>query len=367
MHRTDASGNVGGLFSAGDPANGVLPTQLDEDWHNAVQENIAQLIEAIGMTLVKGDHDQLRVAVAAMISNAELTPAQILAKLHLVDGSGSLLDADFLRGLSPDQVVSGARVLAALGFTPVQQGGGIGQGTNKVKIGWDGFRLKATVDSTDQGNIVFDNHITAAAILAKLLTVDGAGSTIDADFLRGLSPDQVVSLARVLAALGYTPLNKAGDTMTGLLTLSGAPTASLHAATKAYVDGLVTASALLAKLLTVDGSGSLTDADMLDGYHGSSYDRIVSMSIGQDGHIIYASGKKEIWGRVTVNSDSYSYVTYPFTFDTVPSVTFPAIGDAGNNDGAENTSLGSSTTTGFSVFQAPNMGALSLPYQVVGK
>jgi hypothetical protein len=38
------------------------------------------------------------------------------------------------------------------------------------------------------------------------------------------------------AALGFTPVNKAGDTMTGLLTLSGAPTNSLHAATKAYVD-----------------------------------------------------------------------------------------------------------------------------------
>jgi len=31
-------------------------------------------------------------------------------------------------------------------------------------------------------------------------------------------------------------LLKAGDTMTGLLTLSGAPTTSLHAATKLYVD-----------------------------------------------------------------------------------------------------------------------------------
>ena len=39
-------------------------------------------------------------------------------------------------------------------------------------------------------------------------------------------------------ALGYTPVNKAGDTMLGLLTLSGAPTLSLHAATKAYADSV---------------------------------------------------------------------------------------------------------------------------------
>jgi hypothetical protein len=42
----------------------------------------------------------------------------------------------------------------ALGFTPVQQGTGIGQLGNTVKIGWSGSRIKATVDSTDLGNIL---------------------------------------------------------------------------------------------------------------------------------------------------------------------------------------------------------------------
>lgn len=40
---------------------------------------------------------------------------------------------------------------AALGFTPVQQGTGTGQLTNTVKLGWDGSRLRATVDNTDFG------------------------------------------------------------------------------------------------------------------------------------------------------------------------------------------------------------------------
>lgn len=38
------------------------------------------------------------------------------------------------------------------------------------------------------------------------------------------------------SSLGYTPVNKAGDIMTGLLTLSGNPISSLDAATKQYVD-----------------------------------------------------------------------------------------------------------------------------------
>jgi hypothetical protein len=44
--------------------------------------------------------------------------------------------------------------------------------------------------------------------------------------------------ADVLAGLGYTPVNKAGDSMTGFLTLAGNPTNPLHAATKQYVDAL---------------------------------------------------------------------------------------------------------------------------------
>lgn len=50
--------------------------------------------------------------------------------------------------------------------------------------------------------------------------------------------------AQIATSLGYTPANGAnylalaGGTMTGALVLSGAPTISLHAATKAYVDSV---------------------------------------------------------------------------------------------------------------------------------
>ena len=60
------------------------------------------------------------------------------------------------------------------------------------------------------------------------LTVDSAGriSTI-----RNLNQTDITS------ALGYTPMNPNGNVaMTAPLSLSGNPTADLHAATKAYVD-----------------------------------------------------------------------------------------------------------------------------------
>ncbi|WP_051440597.1 gp53-like domain-containing protein [Ensifer aridi] len=45
----------------------------------------------------------------------------------------------------------------AVGFTPVQQGGGAGQGANKIFIGWAGTELKFQVDNVDQG-MVWGNY-----------------------------------------------------------------------------------------------------------------------------------------------------------------------------------------------------------------
>ncbi|WP_211474662.1 hypothetical protein [Collimonas humicola] len=45
-----------------------------------------------------------------------------------------------------------------LPFTPVQQGTGVGQLTNLVKIGWANDGLKATVDVSDQGYFVFGDR-----------------------------------------------------------------------------------------------------------------------------------------------------------------------------------------------------------------
>ena len=52
-----------------------------------------------------------------------------------------------------------------LGFTPVQQGGGIGQSTNKVYIGWGGSKLKVTIDATDMGNVALESWVNQTTIL----------------------------------------------------------------------------------------------------------------------------------------------------------------------------------------------------------
>jgi hypothetical protein len=66
------------------------------------------------------------------------------------------------------KLAAGAAV-SNIGFTPVQQGGGTGQLTNKVYIGWSAAdKLKATVDFTDLGYL-----LTGPAVPSNSLSASG--------------------------------------------------------------------------------------------------------------------------------------------------------------------------------------------------
>ncbi|MDH4743152.1 phage tail protein [Sphingomonas sp. CBMAI 2297] len=81
---------------------------------------------------------------------------------------------------------------------------------------------------------------SAANVLARLLTVDGAGSGLDADLLDGQDGSYYTNIT---ARLGYTPLNAV------------------------YYTG----SEILGRLVAVDGAGSGLDADLLDGRHATDF------------------------------------------------------------------------------------------------
>ena len=113
--------------------------------------------------------------------------------------------------------------------------------------------------------------VSAQNIIDAVKTLDGPASGLNADLLDGNDGSYYQQ------ALGYTPVNKAGDTMTGYLTLFGAPTSNLHAATKQYVDDVASglhwkgAVNLLAasnialtgntNTLVIDGHDALVSAD----------------------------------------------------------------------------------------------------------
>lgn len=92
------------------------------------------------------------------------------------DNTQSELVATTLQG-AIDEVYSKVKLKQDnLGYTPVQQGTGTGQLSNTVKIGWSSEnRLKASVDNTDLGNIVFDGNLPSSlpANGGNADTVDG--------------------------------------------------------------------------------------------------------------------------------------------------------------------------------------------------
>ena len=67
MHRIDED-DAAGLFTEGNPSIGQAATKVTDDWLNDVQENLADLVEGSGGSLVKGTYTQVRTAVNALIA-----------------------------------------------------------------------------------------------------------------------------------------------------------------------------------------------------------------------------------------------------------------------------------------------------------
>jgi hypothetical protein len=133
--------------------------------------------------------------------------------------------------------LSGGDVTTALGFTPASTSGPtfsngmtVNNGGNQVQIAFDGnleiVRAAggAYIDFKDSTAEDFDVRLQASGNQLNIsaaggLTFNGAG------VLTGITSGQVTT------ALGYTPVNKAGDTMTGNLTVNNTVTAAILGST----------------------------------------------------------------------------------------------------------------------------------------
>lgn len=68
MHRIDGPAAApGGLFTEGDPAIGTPATVVTDDWSNAVQEEIAGVIEGASIALSKPSNGQMFAAIQKLI------------------------------------------------------------------------------------------------------------------------------------------------------------------------------------------------------------------------------------------------------------------------------------------------------------
>ncbi|MFG6462247.1 tail fiber protein [Roseateles sp. DXS20W] len=79
MHRIDGPAAApGGQFTEGDPGVGTPATVVTDDWLNAVQEEIASVVEATGVALAKPNNAQLLAAIRTLVA-AALPPGAIQA------------------------------------------------------------------------------------------------------------------------------------------------------------------------------------------------------------------------------------------------------------------------------------------------
>src|SRR6266508_5023221 len=85
MHRIDTVGSVApGIFTDTNPA-----TIVDDDWFNAVQSEIVNLIEAAGITLVKGTNTQLLAACVAAASANKIVRRDASGRAQFADPSAA--------------------------------------------------------------------------------------------------------------------------------------------------------------------------------------------------------------------------------------------------------------------------------------
>lgn len=213
------------------------------------------------------------------------------------DGAGSGLDADLLDGQQGSYY---SDVPARLGFTPVQQGTGISQGTNTVRIGWSSAgRLRCTVDASDQGNFVFDSQLNAAIGGVWRYDNDGAGSGLDADLLDGNHANSFALRSGDVFS-GDIVTYRASSPTTGVIFLGQASNRYLYYdGTNYHLSGaeLFINNGARAWHANNDGAGSGLDADMLDGQHGNYYSDIAGRlgftpvrqggGAGQNANVIY--------------------------------------------------------------------------------
>jgi len=370
-------------------------------------------------------------AVTPSTLAALYTAANVLAKLLTVDGSGSGLDADLLRGLTPEQVVNATRIVGGLGYAPATGSGFMGNGDMNTVVNSGIYRfnqptngppgeewgqllvLHGASDTITQivgsisGNLwvragspalvggigswsAWKGLVTAGApiaytaadVLAKLITVDGSGSGVDADLHRGMTPEQVVNAARIIAGLGWTPVQQG----TGVGQLANAVKLGWDGGwLRATVDStdlgwLITNLTLASALLDVngstmrrnghhlygpdnDGSGSVLDADLLDGLHASDFALLSGFENGSNANGYWRKtpdGVIEQWGVVTGSFGEgpvYRDFPIPFTEAASISVGITALNPSGAGWNDMWTQTAPPTLTTFTaIFQATSSG-----------
>ena len=200
LFTNNASGTLAGSYTSGAVAitltagQGLLfPAPSGGDWFMATIVNGSNVIEIVKVTakatdtftvvraqegtlaraLGAGEKIDLRITAGALdaiknkvqqtadIADGAITTIKLpAASVTAAKAADGIIDA---AAKLVDGVITAVKLAAGvaasnLGFTPIQQGGGVGQTTNKVYIGFSTTNLRATVDATDLGFILTERQ-----------------------------------------------------------------------------------------------------------------------------------------------------------------------------------------------------------------
>jgi phage-related tail fiber protein len=98
--------------------------------------------------------------------------------------------------------------------------------------------ISATGDATYTTTFDGSANVTANLTLSNSGAVAGTYTKLTVDAKGRVTSGTALLASDVTTALGYTPLNRAGDTLTGALILNTDPVNALGAVTKQYVDAM---------------------------------------------------------------------------------------------------------------------------------
>lgn len=150
-----ADGGTGASTAAGALTNlGLTATAAELNFNSGVTSAVQTQLNA------KQPLDAELTAIAGLVSAADRVPyftGSGTASLATFTAAGRALvdDADAAAQRATLGLVIGTDVQEELGFTPVEQGGGVDMGVNKIRIGWrgDGTGLQLQVDASVIGVI----------------------------------------------------------------------------------------------------------------------------------------------------------------------------------------------------------------------
>lgn len=138
-----ATGGIARFYHAVSTTNGGIFGLYANDDTGAYKYSVYSVNRATGVW----SFNQIPIGVTPNLTDNSAA----LATTQYVQGQGYITANGTAKFVT---TITSAQVTGALTYTPVQQGTGVGQGTNVIKIGWGtntGNGAKITVDSSDLG------------------------------------------------------------------------------------------------------------------------------------------------------------------------------------------------------------------------